>query len=73
MSSQPSLQTPQFSVQTPPLNVQYASIIMMVYRQLIVLLVLAGLFMFGTMPRTSGLVPEALKKHVLGGGKTLRG
>jgi len=55
------------------LNTQYATIVMMVYRLLILIMILAGLFTFGTAPRPSGLVPDALKPFVRGGGKSTRG
>ena len=55
------------------LNTQYATIVMMVYRLLILIMILAGLFTFGTAPRPSGLVPDALKPFVKGGGKSTRG
>ena len=53
------------------LNTQYATIVMMVYRLLILIMILAGLFI--TAPRPSGLVPDALKPYVRGGGKSTRG
>jgi hypothetical protein len=55
------------------LNTQYATIIMMVYRLVILIMIIGGLFMFGTAPRPSGLVPDALKPYVSGGGKSTRG
>jgi len=55
------------------LNTQYATIIMMVYRLVILIMIITGLFMFGTAPRPSGLVPDALKPYVSGGGKSTRG